>query len=363
MRKEALSFLHDSNAKDDEKIMRLRLKYGENGHDGMAAVGVFWSIIEIMREASGYKIELRDIDIIEHRLQPTNIQTKDFIENCINEDIGLFKTDGEYFWSESLFKRMENFKNAKTKKSLAGRKGSSVKWDKMNDNYEYTNIRSKRLAEARGKGRHTKEEWEKMKSFFKNCCVFCGGEVVDGPIKDHIIPIYQGGSDGIDNIQPACRGCNSSKGSDSTDMRIQYCEESGLKMPDEWLPMHYQCTDLLKEKKGKEEYNRTKQNTTKDNIRRLKELFNSEIYVKTGKDFSLIEEYVKDIIARQSEGHKLSEFIKIIDVKLIDPHFIKNPQFVNPNTLFRQPNFDKYRNQSIEDFQQKESQPRKPRGA
>jgi 5-methylcytosine-specific restriction endonuclease McrA len=75
-------------------------------------------------------------------------------------------------------------------------------------------IRSLRLAEAKRKGTHTKEEWENLKKEFNYECVKCGriGYHLD---RDHIIPIYQGGSDAIENIQPLCAWCNSSKGPDS----------------------------------------------------------------------------------------------------------------------------------------------------
>jgi len=37
--------------------------------------------------------------------------------------------------------------------------------------------------------------------------------------KDHVKPVYQGGSDAIENIQPSCARCNARKGPDSTDKR------------------------------------------------------------------------------------------------------------------------------------------------
>jgi hypothetical protein len=69
---------------------------------------------------------------------------------------------------------------------------------------------------ARAIATHTKEEWMRLVSEFGNRCVICDC-LVDGiPQKDHIVPIYQGGSDGIENIQPVCPRCNRSKGPDST---------------------------------------------------------------------------------------------------------------------------------------------------
>lgn len=80
--------------------------------------------------------------------------------------------------------------------------------------------RAIRLAEARKKGTHSKLEWELIKMVCGYVCVSCNGS--SGLLnleKDHIIPLYQGGSDSIDNIQPSCAKCNASKGPDCTDHR------------------------------------------------------------------------------------------------------------------------------------------------
>ena len=71
-------------------------------------------------------------------------------------------------------------------------------------------LRSQRMAEAKKKGTHTKEEWEALKAEFGNRCVKCGTDE-HRVEKDHIIPIFAGASDSIDNIQPLCARCNGSK--------------------------------------------------------------------------------------------------------------------------------------------------------
>ena len=62
-------------------------------------------------------------------------------------------------------------------------------------------------------GSHTFGEWENLKAQFNWSCLMC--EKREPNIKltaDHIVPISKGGSSNIENIQPLCRGCNSSKG-------------------------------------------------------------------------------------------------------------------------------------------------------
>lgn len=78
--------------------------------------------------------------------------------------------------------------------------------------------RELRLMNAREIGTHTKEEWDKLCAEFLYRCVRCG--VKCKQVKDHIIPIYQGGSDSISNIQPLCQRCNAQKDSETIDWRV-----------------------------------------------------------------------------------------------------------------------------------------------
>lgn len=95
--------------------------------------------------------------------------------------------------------------------------------------------RRDRLRIAREKGSHTKLEWDEMLDFFENTCVKCFGESGLYHVeKDHITPLYQGGSDGIDNIQPMCARCNASKGPDRMDYRPQLSDLLGKELPNEY---------------------------------------------------------------------------------------------------------------------------------
>lgn len=75
-------------------------------------------------------------------------------------------------------------------------------------------LRRLRLCLARESGTHTKEQWKSLCEEFGYRCVRCGCESM--PLeRDHIIAIYQRGSDSISNIQPLCKKCNCAKGSEN----------------------------------------------------------------------------------------------------------------------------------------------------
>lgn len=86
-------------------------------------------------------------------------------------------------------------------------------WQRKRENRER---RKQRVAAARLLGTHTEEEWIALCQEMGNRCVRCGiaaAELYGGTLtKDHIRPFYQGGCDCIQNLQPMCRNCNSSKG-------------------------------------------------------------------------------------------------------------------------------------------------------
>ncbi len=107
---------------------------------------------------------------------------------------------------------------SKRKNSLRASAGGAGKWHQGAKGSANRLLRHERLSEARKLGTHTKEEWVSLLDVCDHACVRCGDEP-ERLVKDHITPIYQGGSDSIANLQPLCSSCNLSKGPEKTDFR------------------------------------------------------------------------------------------------------------------------------------------------
>ena len=121
--KDSYYFSHDSNALIDPKILEMRCDYGMEGY------GVFWAVIEMLRNQEEYKQPLNMTTFKGLKmLCMTNINIEEFITKCINE-YKLFESDGEYFWSASLCKRM----NKKEKVSKERREASKRRWNKNDE--------------------------------------------------------------------------------------------------------------------------------------------------------------------------------------------------------------------------------------
>ena len=117
MKKEAYYFSHDANAKDDPKILRLRMDLGWEGY------GLFWALVELLRNESDHRMRMH------YKSIAFALQTHETsIEKIVN-DYDLFCTDGHFFWSESLLKRME----LKEERSEKARESAKKRWNRDND--------------------------------------------------------------------------------------------------------------------------------------------------------------------------------------------------------------------------------------
>lgn len=127
----------------------------------------------------------------------------------------------EEFWRETEDGWVNERALKEIEKSIsrqnAGRAGGKSKWKDYRRSTEQAETRSQRMSQAKERGQHTKEQWSALRAFCGDKCVRCGGE--GEIVKDHIIPIYQDGSDSIENLQPICRRCNAQKGPETIDHR------------------------------------------------------------------------------------------------------------------------------------------------
>ena len=154
--------ISDSNARNDSKIISLRMKLGVEGY------GIYFMIIERLREESDY-VSNKDYDSLAFDFRATPEKVKSVIE-----DFGLFIfTDDDCFYSESLMQRM-NLKDEKSKKhSLGGKKAMDKRWNNNqndkdfitnlsnSDNIVITNLPESDNKESKVKERKVKESKEK----------------------------------------------------------------------------------------------------------------------------------------------------------------------------------------------------------
>lgn len=151
MKKEAYYFSHDANAKDDPKILQLRMHLGWEGY------GLFWGLIELLRNQPDYRMQKHYMSIA-FALQTD--QKK--IESLVN-DFDLFATDKEFFWSESLLKRME----LKEEKSEKMRNAANKRWNKDSDakamhKHSISNAEAMQLKESKVKETKVNERKENL---------------------------------------------------------------------------------------------------------------------------------------------------------------------------------------------------------
>lgn len=86
---------------------------------------------------------------------------------------------------------------------------------------QYFNNRRARIQQAGGE--FTSREWKKLCKHYNYTCLRCGKREPEIKLTvDHVIPLSVGGTNSIDNIQPLCQSCNSSKGITSIDYRVNW---------------------------------------------------------------------------------------------------------------------------------------------
>lgn len=111
---------HDSNARNSKKMLRMREKLGPI--NGPAAYGIYWMLIERLRDEENYISEL------DYSMLAFDFRCDTELLRSVVEDFELFdiSDDGRTFWSHGLEERMALMES----RSAAGRKGAAAKHNK-----------------------------------------------------------------------------------------------------------------------------------------------------------------------------------------------------------------------------------------
>lgn len=116
-------FSHDSNARNSDKLMKVRMGLGAEGY------GIFFMLIERLREEEGYKSTI-DYDILAFDLRVEPEKVKQVVENY---DLFKFTEDGKYFYSDSFNERMEMMDVRAQQRKSKAKKAAEARWNKQSE--------------------------------------------------------------------------------------------------------------------------------------------------------------------------------------------------------------------------------------
>src|SRR5690349_174066 len=100
-KKNSISFLHDGNARNDSKCVKLRKKHGPAGY------GVFWMIVEYLRQV-GLTLPESDLETLGDVLGIEQDLLNAVIATCI--EVGLFEISSSELNAPGLTKRIEAYR-------------------------------------------------------------------------------------------------------------------------------------------------------------------------------------------------------------------------------------------------------------
>ena len=148
-------FPHDTTAFNDMKIESMTSVYGSEGY------GFYWIIVETLSMEEGYKLSLQKksvYGVLSRRTQSTPEKIKEFVEDCIN-DFELFQSNEEYFWSDSLQRRLKK----RDDKSEKARELVNRRWNKQKSNVDKS---AKKDTESRSSLTKSLEGFDKFWSIY-----------------------------------------------------------------------------------------------------------------------------------------------------------------------------------------------------
>jgi len=149
MKKDAYYFPHYSNARNDRKVKRLRKELGMEGY------GIYFAILEVLRDQTEFKYPIDDIDLLADDMNASEQKVSAVVGNYqlfeIDEDRNLFSPKFNFFLQPYL------------EKTERARQAARVRWDNSKKDANALQMHSKCKAndmqgkEIKGKERKGKE--------------------------------------------------------------------------------------------------------------------------------------------------------------------------------------------------------------
>ena len=154
--KDTYYFSHDYNPTSDPKIQALIGEYGAVGY------GIFWRIVEMLHEDELHKLQCKKyIYLALAKQMLTSVeQVESIIKNCI-DTYELFKTDGDFFWSERVMRNINKRTELSNKRSKAGKMSAEMRKNSTCVEQLQTSVEQNPTKERKGKeikGKENKEE-------------------------------------------------------------------------------------------------------------------------------------------------------------------------------------------------------------
>ena len=172
--------------------------------------------------------------------------------------------------------------------------------------------------------------WLSIKQYFNNECAYCGKSV--RLEKEHVIPFTKGGTLSVDNIVPACRKCNASKGANDFE---DWYKKSDVFNEERYLLIKEYLDTGFRKCLRKTTVNEADKEEDKEIDKEKYESIISYLNEKAGTHYRPTTAKTKTAIhARLAEGFSVDDFKTVIDKKCADWLGTEYEQYLRPETLF-----------------------------
>ncbi len=158
MRKPKHNFKHDSNARNDERLIAVRRNCGMEGY------GVYWAIIEMLRDSDGYSLKLDYAPIA------WELHVSESLVRNIVEDYGLFDVSNDMFHSNQLSSEMNHLEEVSKSRSRSGSIGMKSRWgESENKPIQATQIESQQQTNPQQPKRRSKKYSDEETQLHSHC--------------------------------------------------------------------------------------------------------------------------------------------------------------------------------------------------